>query len=227
MNPTMIRQTQLAAAVFATLTIAGCGVGQAVKSGTVDAAKWAFTTQVKTMNLDFVSRSSSNTNGAGQSLSTVVRIYQLKTPQAFDQLDYAQLQTNDIDALKADLLGSTDLVLRPNANASISEPMSDDAEYVGIVAFFRDDGRDSKWKLVVPKKQWKKTDPVKIEVRDSSLSVAGDFAETAKRHSAPQTGNTPQATSPGGAQFVRPGGTPPIKPARKALTVKDDWAQPA
>lgn len=101
----------------------------------MDAAKWAFTTQVKTMNLDFVSRSSSNTNGAGQPLSTMVRIYQLKTPQAFDRLDYAQLQTNDMDALKADLLGSTDLVLRPNANASISEPMSDDAKYVGIVAF--------------------------------------------------------------------------------------------
>jgi type VI secretion system protein VasD len=80
MNPTMIRQTQLAAAACAILTFAGCGVGQAVKSGTVDAAKWAFTTQVKTMNLDFVSRSSSNTSGTGQSLSTVVRIYQLKTP---------------------------------------------------------------------------------------------------------------------------------------------------
>jgi type VI secretion system protein VasD len=173
MNPKMIRQMQLAAAACAILTFAGCGVGQTVKIGTVDAAKWAFTTQVKTMNLDFVSRSSSNTSGTGQSLSTVVRIYQLKTPQAFDQLDYAQLQTNDMDALKADLLGSTDLVLRPNANASISEPMNEDTEYVGIVAFFRDDGRDTRWKLVVPKKQWKKSDPVKIDVRDSSLSVAG------------------------------------------------------
>jgi type VI secretion system protein VasD len=227
MNPTMIRQTQLAAAACAILTFAGCGVGQAVKSGTVDAAKWAFTTQVKTMNLDFVSRSSSNTNGAGQSLSTVVRIYQLKTPQAFEQLDYTQLQTNDMDALKADLLGSTDLVLRPNANASISEPMSDDAEYVGIVAFFRDDGRNAKWKLVLPKKQWKKTDPVKVEVRDSSLSVAGIGTEAVKRHSAPQAANTPRPTNPGAAQPVKPNATAPIKPVSKAAPIKDDWAQPA
>jgi len=226
MNPTMIRQMQLAAAVCAILTIAGCGVAQSVKTGTVDAAKWAFTTQVKTMNLDFVSRSSSNTNGTGQSLSTVVRIYQLKTPQAFDQLDYAQLQTNDMDALKADLLGSTDLVLRPNASASISEPMSDDAEYVGIVAFFRDDGRDWKWKLVVPKKQWKKTDPVKIEVRDSSLSVAGIGDGAVKRHSAPQTVNTPQTASAGTAQAVRPSATPLVKPTSKGGPVKDDWARP-
>jgi type VI secretion system protein VasD len=227
MNPMMIRQTQLAAAACAILIFAGCGVGQAVKSGTVDAAKWAFTTQVKTMNLDFVSRSSSNTNGAGQSLSTVVRIYQLKTPQAFDQLDYAQLQTNDMDALKADLLGSTDLVLRPNANASISEPMSDDAEYVGIVAFFRDDGRNAKWKLVLPKKQWKKTDPVKVEVRDSSLSVAGIGTEAIKRHSAPQAANTPQPTNPGAAQPVKPNAIAPIKPVSKAAPIKDDWARPA
>jgi type VI secretion system protein VasD len=224
MNPKMIRQMQLAAAACAILTFAGCGVGQAVKSGTVDAAKWAFTTQVKTMNLDFVSRSSSNTSGTGQSLSTVVRIYQLKTPQAFDQLDYAQLQTNDMDALKADLLGSTDLVLRPNANASISEPMNEDTEYVGIVAFFRDDGRDTRWKLVVPKKQWKKSDPVKIDVRDSSLSVAGISDEAVRRRSAPQTLNTPRTSGPGVGQPVRPGAAPTVKPASKGTLAKDDWA---
>lgn len=152
------------------------------------------------MNLDFVRRSSSNTNGAGQSLSTVVRIYQLKTSQAFDPLDYTQLRTNDLDALKADLLGSTDLVLRPNANASVSEPMSDDTKYVGFVAFFRDDGRNGKWKLVLPKKQCKKADPVKIDVRDSSLSLAAIGTEAVRRHSAPQAANTPQPTNPGAAR---------------------------
>jgi type VI secretion system protein VasD len=111
-----------------------------------------------------------------------------------------------------------DLVLRPNANASISEPMSDDAEYVGIVAFFRDDGRNAKWKLVLPKKQWKKTDPVKVEVRDSSLSVAGIGTEAVKRHSAPQAANTQQPTNPGAAQPVKSNATAPIK---------DDWARPA
>ncbi len=113
-----------------------------MKDGTVDVAKWAFATQVKTMNVDIVSRASLNTNEAGQSLSTVVRVYQLKTPQAFEQLDYTQLQTNDPDALKADLLAAKDVVLRPDASASISEPMNGDAEYVGIVAFFRKPDKD-------------------------------------------------------------------------------------
>lgn len=171
--------------VLAMLAVAGCGVGQAVTDSTVEAAKWAFTTQVKTMNVDLLSRSSLNANGDGQSLSTVVRIYQLKTPQTFQQLDYQQLQTNDLDALKADLLATKDVVLRPDASASISEPMNGDAEYVGVVAFFRNAGKDATWKLVIPKKQWKKTDPVKIEARDSTLNLIGASDDTIRRN-APQ-----------------------------------------
>ena len=185
----MKRQLRIGAAALTVLAVAGCGVGQAVKDSTVDAAKWAFTTQVKTMNMDLVSRSSLNANGAGQSLSTVVRIYQLKTPQAFQQLDYTQLQTNDLTALKADLLVTRDVVLRPDASASISEPMSSDAAYVGVVAFFRDAGKDSSWKLVIPKKQWKKTDPVKIEARDNTLNLVGATDDTIKR-------NAPQQSAP-------------------------------
>ncbi|MFM0245942.1 type VI secretion system protein VasD [Burkholderia sp. GAS332] len=181
----MMRQLRTAATVLAILTSAGCGVGQAVKDSTVDAAKWAFTTQIKTMNVDLVSRSSLNANGAGQSMSTVVRIYQLKTPQAFQLLDYTQLQTNDLDALKADLLATKDVVLRPDASTSVSEPMNSAAQYVGVVAFFRNAGKDSTWKLVIPKKQWKNTDPVKIEARDNTLNLV-DATDDPIRRNAPQ-----------------------------------------
>jgi type VI secretion system protein VasD len=203
----------LSAAACTILTIAGCGIAQSVKTGSVDAAKWAFTTQVKTMNLDLTSRSSLNTSAAGQPLSTVLRVYQLKTPQAFQQLDYAQLQSNDLDALKPDLLGTTDVVLRPNATASISEPMSEDAQFVAIVAFFRDDGRDSTWRLLIPKKQWKATDPVKVEVRDNSLQLAGTSATAAKRYT-----SQPSAAQPDSSR--------PIKRDAKGAPAKDDWLSP-
>ena len=169
----MRRQLRNGALLLVATQIAGCGVGQAVKDSTVEAAKWAFTTQVKTMRLDLTSRSSLNTNGAGQSLSTVVRIYQLKSPQAFEQLTYAQLQTNDLVSLKPDLLAAKDVILRPDASVSLSEPMHAEAEYVGVIALFRSPGKETVWKLVVPKKQWKKTDPVRIEVRGSTLELAG------------------------------------------------------
>lgn len=192
----MMRQLRTAATVLAILTSAGCGVGQAVKDSTVDAAKWAFTTQIKTMNVDLVSRSSLNANGAGQSMSTVVRIYQLKTPQAFQQLDYTQLQTNDLDALKADLLATKDVVLRPDASTSVSEPMNSAAQYVGVVAFFRNAGKDSTWKLVIPKKQWKNTDPVKIEARDNTLNLIDATDDTIRRNAPRQSVPNPPKPKP-------------------------------
>ncbi len=165
--------------------VAGCGVGQAVKDGTMGAAKWAFTTQIKTMNIDLASRAALNTDGAGASLSTVVRLYQLKSPQLFEQLGYTQLQENDLALLKADLLGTTDVVLRPGTAASVSEPMRKDTEYVGVVAFFRDTENDAVWKLVIPKQQWKISDPVKIEARGNTLELAG-VTPAPTRRQAPQ-----------------------------------------
>ncbi|WP_224082164.1 type VI secretion system lipoprotein TssJ [Cupriavidus laharis] len=169
----MRRQLPHGAALLLVTLIAGCGVGQAVKDSTVEAAKWAFTTQVKTMNLDLISRSSLNSNGGGQSLSTVVRLYQLKNAQGFEQLSYEQLQATDLELLRPDLLAVKDVVLRPGAVVSISEPMKDGTEYVGVVALFREAGKEAVWRLTIPKKQWKKTDPVKIEVRDNVLELAG------------------------------------------------------
>ncbi|MFL9911450.1 type VI secretion system lipoprotein TssJ [Paraburkholderia sp. RL17-337-BIB-A] len=192
----MMRVFRIGATALIILAVAGCGAGQAVKDGTVDAAKWAFTTQIKMMNVDLVSRSSLNPNGGGQSLSTVVRIYQLKTSPTFQQLGYAQLQTNDVEALKADLLATTDVVLRPDASASISEPMNSDAEYVGVVAFFRNAGKDSAWKLIIPKKLWKKTDPVKIEVRGSTLQLVGATAGTTRQNAPRQSLPNPPKPKP-------------------------------
>ncbi|AKZ65497.1 type VI secretion protein [Herbaspirillum hiltneri N3] len=167
----MRNQFKIGATTCVLVGLAGCGAFQATKDSAVDAAKWAFTTQIKTMNIDLLARSSLNPDSGGRSLSTVVRIYQLKTAKNFEKLDYMQLQRDDIDALKPDLLATKDIVLRPDANASISEAMNSEAEYVGVVAFFRDMDKTSQWKLILPKKQWKKTDPVKIEVRESVLEL--------------------------------------------------------
>ena len=171
----------LAIALGAALTCAGCGVAQAVGDGTVDAAKWAFTTQVKTMNVDLMARESVNVDARGQSLSTVVRFYQLKDAKTFEQLDYGRLRTSDLEALKADLLATKDVVLRPGASASIAEPMNEAARFVGVVAFFRVPGQGAAWRLSIPKKQWKKTDPVKIEVRGNELLLLGADSQPVRR----------------------------------------------
>ncbi|KWH63613.1 type VI secretion protein [Burkholderia anthina] len=155
------------------VALTGCGVGQAVTDGAVDAAKRVFTTQVKTMSVDLVARSSLNASATGQPLSTVVRFYQLKDATTFGQLDYARLQTNDLDALNADLLATKDVVLRPGASISVTEPMNPATQVVGVVAFFREPASGAVWKLSIAKQQWKKTDPVRIDVRDNVLELSG------------------------------------------------------
>jgi type VI secretion system protein VasD len=52
----------------------------------------------------------------------------------------------------------------------LSEPMFDDAQFVGVVAFFRDQA-NAEWQLVIPKAQWKKTDPVKLSVADNRIEL--------------------------------------------------------
>ena len=180
-----VHRAALAIAIIATVATAGCGVAQAVGDSTVDAAKWVFTTRVKTMNVDLAGRVSLNADAQGQSLSTVVRFYQLKDAQTFAQLNYVQLQTDDLNLLKADLLATKDVVLRPGANASLAEPMNPDAQVVGVVAFFREPLQDRVWKLAVPKKQWKKTDPLKIEVNGNELVLVGADSQPVK-HETPQ-----------------------------------------
>ncbi|MCA8003360.1 type VI secretion system lipoprotein TssJ [Burkholderia metallica] len=189
----MIRTLMTGAITAAAVALSGCGVGQAVKDGAMDAAKWVFTTQVKTMNIDLVSRASLNPNDASQPLSTIVRIYQLKSGQTFRQLDYAQLQTNDLDALKADLLVTKSVLLRPDASVSIAEPMHVDAQFVGVVAFFRNPEAGAAWKLLIPKKQWKSTDPVRIDAYDNALNLVGR-TEGPKRSTAQQS--VPNAAKP-------------------------------
>lgn len=78
--------------------------------------------------------------------------------------------------------------------------MNPDAQVVGVVAFFREPGDGAVWKLAVSKKQWKKTDPVKIEVRDNTL-VLVDAKDRPIVRSAPQQ----SAPAPKPKASVQPG----------------------
>ncbi|MBC8642537.1 type VI secretion system lipoprotein TssJ [Caballeronia sp. EK] len=189
-NFTGCARVRLATAVaIATLTLAGCGAWQATKDSTVGAAQWLFTTQVKSMNVDLDARAALNETTSGRPLSTVVRFYQLKDSKTFAQLEYIQLQNNDLELLKTDLVATKDVVMRPGASASLREPMEKDAEYVGVVAFFRTPDSDGVWKLLIPKQQWKDTDPVKIQVQGNRLAYQGANPK-------PITRDTPQQSVP-------------------------------
>jgi len=166
-----MRACLVAASMVSTILLSACGVGQSLGTSTANAAKWAFTTQVKTLRVDLVSRAAINPDAAGQPLSTVIRLYQLKTPNTFEKLSYAQLQTDDMALLKGDMLDIANVVLRPGTSESVTEPMHPEASYVGVAAFFRDVDHTAVWKMVLPKSDWKKRGPVTLEVQGSQLRV--------------------------------------------------------
>ncbi|MEX3948868.1 type VI secretion system lipoprotein TssJ [Paraburkholderia sp. EG287B] len=151
------------------LAVSACGMWQSVKDGTVAATQAVFETKVKQMNLTVAARSALNQDTRGVSLPVVLRIYQLKDDKPFATATYAQLLEGS-DALKAATLWSRDVTLGPGQTLKVSEPMDGAANYVGVAAFFRDTA-NAEWSVLVPKSQWKKTDPVKLVAADRTLVI--------------------------------------------------------
>jgi type VI secretion system protein VasD len=167
----MIRSVRLASAAALTAALlAGCGTWQSVKDTTADMARAIFVAKIKQMNLVIESRSALNQNEQGESLPVVMRVYQLKDAKVFENAAYVQLVDDDRVLLSADLLGSQEVTLAPDATVRLSMPMEDDAQIVGIAGFFRDRG-GAEWQLAIPKSQWKKTDPVKLVVRGNRMEL--------------------------------------------------------
>jgi type VI secretion system protein VasD len=143
--------------ILAALSLTACGAAQAVHDGSVSAATWAFVAQIPTMNLDVINRTADKTS------PTIVRVYQLKSPQNFKALTDEQWLTNDVSMLKADLLATNNLVLAAGANGSVRTPMHDDAQYVGMVALQGSgDGRPTR--LLIPRKQWAGVNSVDVDL---------------------------------------------------------------
>ncbi|WP_232451773.1 type VI secretion system lipoprotein TssJ [Burkholderia ubonensis] len=153
------------------LLLSACGMWQSVKDTTVDATRAVFVAKVKQMNLVIESRAALNPNEQGQSLPVVMHVYQLKDARAFERAGYAQLLGNERALPKADLLGRMEATLEPGAMIKLSAPMAGDAQYVGVVAFFRNQS-NAEWQVLIPKSLWRNTDPVKLVVTDNRMELA-------------------------------------------------------
>ncbi|MCP3712764.1 type VI secretion system lipoprotein TssJ [Paraburkholderia sp. CNPSo 3274] len=151
------------------LTVSACGMWQSDRDGTVHAARAVFETRIEQMNLVITARGALNQNERGASLPVVLRMYQLKDDKPFATASYAQLLEGN-DALKAATLWSRDVMLGPGQTLKVSEPIGEAANYMGVAAFFRDTA-NTEWSVLVPKSQWKKTDPVRLVAVERTLEI--------------------------------------------------------
>lgn len=156
-------------------SLAGCGVTQGVTDGTKSAFSAIFYKKIKVLRLDFTAREALNTDSRESnslSESVVVRVYQLKDRKTFDKTVYQQLLQDDDTILKADLLASRDVVVKPGGDANLNMPMEADAQYVAVVGLFRHpDMVNNAWKQVIAREGLDPDKPRILQAGDNHLTL--------------------------------------------------------
>ncbi|WP_069267168.1 type VI secretion system lipoprotein TssJ [Paraburkholderia nodosa] len=130
--------------------------------------------QPRFFNVDLSARSSLNSTSGNQPFSVAVRIYQLKDRKGFDAASYDDLLNDDRSVLAQDLQDMASVVVAPGGAVNVTQPMKPDAEYVAVVAFFRDATASTSWRRVFAKKKLSADDPLKLELVGNDLVAAGD-----------------------------------------------------
>jgi len=168
--------------VFNLLTVAalgavlgGCGLTQKVSNSTASMTKAVFYKQVKNLHLDFSSRSSMNLDESDMtvlSVPTLVRVYQLRDNKAMERADYDKLVSNDDNVLIGDVLDKRAVVVRPEEGAQLNVPMIEDAQFVSVVALFREpDTKVNAWRLTLSRDDLDPDQARVIELGDNRLTL--------------------------------------------------------
>jgi len=156
-------------------SLVGCGVTQSVTDGTKSAFDAVFYKKIKKLHLDFTAREALNTDASeSNSLSepVVVRVYQLKDHKIFDKLEYQQLLKDDDSLLKADLLVSRDLVVKPGGDASLDMPLDADAQFIAVAGLFRHPDRvNNTWRQVIKREDLDPDNPRILEAGSNYLTL--------------------------------------------------------
>lgn len=156
-------------------SLAGCGVTQGITDGTKSAFNGVFYKKIKVLHLDFTAREALNTDSRESnslSESVVIRVYQLKDRKTFDKTVYQQLLKDGETTLKADLLASRDVVLKPGGDANLSMPMESGAQFVAVVGLFRHpDMVNDTWKQVIEREDLDPDKPRILEAVHNHLML--------------------------------------------------------
>ncbi|MDI6957447.1 type VI secretion system lipoprotein TssJ [Pantoea sp. Pa-EAmG] len=156
-------------------SLTGCGVMQGITDGTKSAFNAVFYKKIKVLHLDFTAREALNTDSReSNSLSepVVIRVWQLKDRKTFDKTVYQQLLRDGDTILKADLLATRDVVVKPGGDANLDMPMEEDAQFVAVAGLFRHPDRvNNTWKLVIGREDLDPDKPRILEAGNNHLTL--------------------------------------------------------
>ncbi|HVV67767.1 MAG TPA: type VI secretion system lipoprotein TssJ [Gammaproteobacteria bacterium] len=111
-----------------------------------------------------------NPNIYQQPSPVVVIIYQLKSSTAFQQANFFALSDNAQTLLGAELLDKREIEIRPGQKQSVPMDLSPEANYIGVIAEFRDPDT-AQWRQI---KQIKPGKNVKLQIRLSTQNISID-----------------------------------------------------
>lgn len=157
------------------ILLGGCGLTQKIVEGTASTAHAVFYKQVKTLHLDFTGRSAMNTDSAemsGLSVPVLVRVYQLRDHKALDRATYDDLVSHGERVLGDDLLNEKAVVVKPGEAAQLTTPLSSEAQYIAVIALFRNPDMDENtWRLTVQRDDLDPDQPRVVELGDNRLKL--------------------------------------------------------
>ena len=100
------------------------------------------------VDLTIVAGSRLNPDDRGQSLPTVIRVYQLRSTAALERADFNRVCREPKEALQADLLRTDEFTMSPGETLSRAIDRDRNARYLVVVALFRKPTGTS-WRAVV------------------------------------------------------------------------------
>lgn len=157
------------------LLLSGCGLTQRVADGTSSFAHGLFYKQVKVLHLDFSARTALNTDTrdmSALSVSTLLRVYQLRDRKALDKAAYQDLLRDADGVLAEDLLDQQAVLVKPGEGAQFNVPLAAEAQFVAVVGLFRSpEAGQGNWRLVLAREELDPDLPRTLELGDSALTL--------------------------------------------------------
>jgi type VI secretion system protein VasD len=101
----------------------------------------------------------------------VIRVYELKTPAAFESADFFSLFDKDQATLGADMVAREEFTMRPGDSKNINRELKPDTRFIAVFAGFREVEK-STWRAVMPLTIGQKnTVQISLDARAVSLST--------------------------------------------------------
>jgi type VI secretion system protein VasD len=111
-----------------------------------------------------------NPNQQGFASPTVIRIYELRSPKAFETGEFFDIYDSEQKSLKTTLIDQHEFTVKPGEKIEWTEYLHDDTTHLGVIAAFRNID-DAKWRATYELKTTA-TNRLTVSLKGLSVSIS-------------------------------------------------------